>query len=980
MTTPRPGVRDIRIPTIDLSAEADRRVIVAQGTADTYQGHPTTLLMPDGKTVFCVWTLNHGGPCGPLKRSDDGGMTWSELLPVPENWRTVRNCPTLFRLVDPNGVVRLFVFAGQGPGGTMHQSYSEDNGNTWTPMVSNGLVCVMPFCTIVPIAQGKRLLAMTNIRRPNDTTEKLSNVVARSISSDGGMTWSAWQIVADIPGCKIGEPKLVRSPDGSQLLCLLRENNRSLNSWMMVSDHGGTAWSEPRQLPASISGDRHMAAYAPDGRLVVCFRDTADRSPTRNHFVAWVGTYEAILARREGHYRVKLLHSYAGGDCGYPGLECLPDGTFLATTYIKYEKGPEKHSVVCVRFKIGELDQRVRAGTHFLSLAKDYAQPLAAPNLAQDASVEASSEFTKAPFPAANATDGSLAVSGRWVSDAGPLHWLTLRWPTEEAISRVRVWTGYPERSELRVSDYTIQYWDGAEWQVAATVRDNDKAGPEEYNDLQFAPVLTDRLKMEITRTPTNHARVFEVEVYGSGQGGQGPVAISGEPQLMVDDCMIRHRYGVTRNVHACTKLPSPVLASEMPWEQDKDDQRVYLYGSVFRDPESGRLRMWYNRMGRLLYATSDDGIRWVRPKLGRVQWQGSRDNNLLPLSLHSPSLIDDPFDPDRGKRYKLLGSMGGKGYGVAYSPDGLDWHMYEKNPVLNYSDTCTLAQDQQAGEYLAFHKIHRAHRGHGRRLVFLATSKDMQTWSHPRLALAPDEIDDAQTMAEGGKWSQFYNMSVFPYGGQYLGLVTHFRFSGKPPQTGPGQSPDDGPIDVQLVHSRDGRHWGRLCERQPVIPNGPYAYDAGCILGTANQPVMVGDEMWIYYTGITTTHGGFLPEKRIAIARASWRLDGFVSLDAGQEAGVVETVTLNPEGDRLLVNANAANGDLRVEVLGADGLPLPGYTVDDCIPMQADSVRHAMRWEQHDQLPPASPIALRFHLRNAGLYSYRIKRGGPEL
>src|SRR4051812_27162563 len=126
--------------TVDLSRDAARQVVIAQGTADIYQGHPTTVLLPDGKTMFCVWTINHGGPCGPLKRSDDGGRTWSELLPVPDNWKTARNCPTIWRLTDPKGGARLFVFAGSGPGGDMHQSYSEDNGRTWTPMKANGLV------------------------------------------------------------------------------------------------------------------------------------------------------------------------------------------------------------------------------------------------------------------------------------------------------------------------------------------------------------------------------------------------------------------------------------------------------------------------------------------------------------------------------------------------------------------------------------------------------------------------------------------------------------------------------------------------------------------------------------------------------------------------------------------------------------------------------------------------------------------------
>jgi hypothetical protein len=221
----------------------------------------------------------------------------------------------------------------------------------------------MPFCTIVPVQGGRRLLGMTNIRRPGDTTEERSNVIAQSWSDDGGFTWSDWDVVLDIPGCRICEPEVVRSPDSTQLMCLMRENNRSLNAWMMISDDEGTTWSEARQLPAAVSGDRHAAAYAPDGRLAVCFRDTAEHSPSKDHFVAWIGTYEQLRDGDEGHYRAKLVHSYAGPDCGYSGLECLPDGTFVATTYVKLARGPEMHSVVSVRFRLDQLDRSVPSGT-----------------------------------------------------------------------------------------------------------------------------------------------------------------------------------------------------------------------------------------------------------------------------------------------------------------------------------------------------------------------------------------------------------------------------------------------------------------------------------------------------------------------------------------------------------------------------------------------------------------------------------------
>ncbi len=188
------------------------------------------------------------------------------------------------------------------------------------------------------------------------------------------------------------------------------------------------------------------------------------------------------------------------------------------------------------------------------------------------------------------------------------------------------------------------------------------------------------------------------------------------------------------------------------------------------------------------------------------------------------------------------------------------------------------------SGEYLAFHKRYHEHRGNPRRLVYLSTSTNMQDWSEPVLVMAPDESDDQQTENEGGQYSEFYNMSAFPSGGQWLGLVTHFRYNGPPEKTGPGQSEHDGPIDVQLVQSHDSRKWHRCEDRAPVIPTGPNDFDAGCILGVANQPVLVGEEMWLYYTGITTTHGGYLPRKVCSIGRASWRREGFVSLEAGHQ------------------------------------------------------------------------------------------------
>jgi hypothetical protein len=348
------AAKEITIPTVDISGDDARQTVIAAGTPEVYQGHPTTVLMPDGTTIFCVWTYNHGGECGPLAKSSDGGRTWSGLLPVHPSWKDARNCPAIYRLTAPDGTARLVVFA-MTKSREICRSFSEDDGETWSPMESiGGTKVVMPICTIIPLADG-RLLGMTNARRADDP-DPYSNNVIQSISEDGGLTWGEFRVVCDLPGLKPCEPCLIRSPDGKQLLCLLRQNTREFNSMMMTSDDEGKTWSEAVELPASLTGDRHTARYLPDGRLVVVFRDVARKSPSYNHFAGWVGTYDDIVNGREGQYRVKLLHSHAGMDVGYPGLELLPDGTLVATTYVKYRPGEAKHSVVCTRFTISELD------------------------------------------------------------------------------------------------------------------------------------------------------------------------------------------------------------------------------------------------------------------------------------------------------------------------------------------------------------------------------------------------------------------------------------------------------------------------------------------------------------------------------------------------------------------------------------------------------------------------------------------------
>jgi len=125
----------------------------------------------------------------------------------------------------------------------------------------------------------------------------------------------------------------------------------------MISHDEGTTWSAPVELPGALTGDRHVGKFAPDGRLLISFRDTTRESATRGDWVAWVGRFEDLLAGREGQYRVRLMKNHKDSDCAYPGVEELPDGTFVLTTYGHWTPG-ESPWIASVRLKLSELDAR----------------------------------------------------------------------------------------------------------------------------------------------------------------------------------------------------------------------------------------------------------------------------------------------------------------------------------------------------------------------------------------------------------------------------------------------------------------------------------------------------------------------------------------------------------------------------------------------------------------------------------------------
>ena len=246
---------------------------------------------------------------------------------------------------------------------------SRDDGRSWwvTPPATH-LHAGMPPTGFIQLKDGTSALfgqvfKSTELAKDRPTDDQ---AVWMSVTKDGGFTWGDPRIVAAADGKNLCEPFALRSPDGNEIALLIRENRRTGRSMMCFSNDEGETWTQPVDTCAGLTGDRHEGVPLPDGRWVIAHRDMLKGSPTYGHYVAWVGTYDDIRNARPGQYRVKLLHSYAwdksvpgrtwNGDCGYSGVELLPNGEIVCTTYIKYWPDARKHSVVSTRFRINETD------------------------------------------------------------------------------------------------------------------------------------------------------------------------------------------------------------------------------------------------------------------------------------------------------------------------------------------------------------------------------------------------------------------------------------------------------------------------------------------------------------------------------------------------------------------------------------------------------------------------------------------------
>lgn len=353
--------RHIRVPLLDLAFEEERQTIVDRDP-NQYLGHPSSVLLEDGRTMIIVYPEGHGRGAIVMKRSNDGGRTWSERLEVPDNWSTSKETPTIHRMIDPrDGTKRLIVFSGLYP---IRRAYSEDDGTSWTPLEPIGdYGGIVAMSSVIRLDDGRYAAFFHDDGRFFRNEGRATGIfrVFMVTSSDGGLTWGEPRELIAREDVHLCEPGVIRSPDGTQLAMLLRENRRVRNSFILFSADEGATWSAPRELPGALTGDRHAGIVLEDERLFISFRDTAHESISKGDWVAWVGRWQDLVDGLEGQYRVRLMDNHHAWDCAYPTVHQLPDGRIVTTTYGHWTPGAPPY-IVSVQLTIAELDARFAVG------------------------------------------------------------------------------------------------------------------------------------------------------------------------------------------------------------------------------------------------------------------------------------------------------------------------------------------------------------------------------------------------------------------------------------------------------------------------------------------------------------------------------------------------------------------------------------------------------------------------------------------
>ena len=450
---------------------------------------------------------------------------------------------------------------------------------------------------------------------------------------------------------------------------------------------------------------------------------------------------------------------------------------------------------------------------------------------------------------------------------------------------------------------------------------------------------------------------------------------------LVLDSRIIDATEDVALRVGTSTKHPAnPLFGEDKPWELRYDN----LYPNAIFDEDNQLFKCWYNpfivdtatagtppeqrasiaytkvqnqrrEMG-LCYAASRDGISWEKPNLGLVEYEGSKENNLVIRASHGPGALKDVHETDPAKRFKMLYASdvpaARHGLSVKFSSDGVHWGdqiLVENKSAARGDSHHTWMWAPDIGKYVSCSRpLAWAERRAGNQDVPLrpisrTDSEDFIHWTDAQIVLDPLEND-----------RQYYVMPICHHADLYLGFLMIFNA-------------ETDRVHCELAWSPDTWEWHIIDPGTPLIDTSHEKgdYDWGCVY--ASVPIFLPDEIRIYYGASDDTHYGW---RKGYLALATVRPDGLAGLQPSTPnvAGSVTTKPVVCTGKRLCVSADAAGGTVRAAILDAEGRTLEGS-----LPLTRDVTDAEVSWESGGDLSgyQEQVVRLRFSLENATLYAF---------
>ena len=407
---------------------------------------------------------------------------------------------------------------------------------------------------------------------------------------------------------------------------------------------------------------------------------------------------------------------------------------------------------------------------------------------------------------------------------------------------------------------------------------------------------------------------------------------------------------------------------------------------------------------GATCYAESDDGIHWRKPNLGLIEFRGSKENNLIMLDhmmgkmkLYAgyPSVTKDENPaaaPDA--RYKAMYvTANPKGLLPFKSADGIRWTAMTSAPVITNGafDSQNLAfWDATRGEYRAYWRNFARGDNNtatanptGVRSIRTATSRDFIHWENETDLSYVDSPEEA-----------LYTNVIKPYHRAphiFVGFPLRYVDRGWTESSEALPEREHRELrrainarygtaitDTVIMASRDGvtfKRWNEAFLRPGIERPDTWNYGHQALgwhlVETKSALRGAPDELSFYATESYWT--GNSSELR----RYTLRLDGFVSAEAPARGGELITKPVRFQGAHLYLNfSTSAAGSLRVEIQDVDGVPQPGFALDDCAHVFGDSIERRVAWEGGRALTTLAgrPVRLRFVLSDADLFAFQFK------